>query len=685
MAEMIKSDEEQIAMMEDNSRNEELVSWVLGHCQDWRDYRNTNYQDSWDEYERIWRGIWDGQDKTRESERSRIISPATQQAVEAYVSELDEAIFGKGDFFDIEDNWKDENKVDIEQLKRQLKEDFKKTKMRYTLQELELLSAVYGTGVCEITVKEKEELAPATQPIPGTNMAAVGVMSKPRFYVYSRAISPRNFLIDPNATDVDNAMGCAIEEYVSKHLIVKGMEDGIYNVVNLGGGSVDDPELEPFYQDSDYQKDKVKILKYYGLVPRDLISKDEDDMNESKDKEEFEDLFEETNYNENYVDMVEAIVVIANDGELLKAEVNPYMMKDRPVAAFRCDIIPGRFWGRGIVEKGYNMQKAIDGQLRAHMDNLALTTAPMMAMDATRMPRGATYTVRPGKTILTNGNPNEIMMPMKFGQTDTANATQAREFERMLLMATGTFDTSSIPSNLSGEQTATGISMLLGAIIKKNKRMIVNFQENFLMPFISKVMYRYMQFDPENYPAQDFDFIPTSTLGIMAREYEQQQFIALLQTIPADSPAHNIVLEAIIANSNLGNKQEMIDTLKQSIEPTPEAQQMQQQQMEMQMRGANADISKKEAEAARAMAEAQKASTEAQLAPQELQLKAVQAASTNLRPETTDDFAKRAKIAELMLKEKDIDSNERIAFNQMRSKVGSKAKDEQLLAKVEGM
>ena len=50
--------------------------------------------------------------------------------------------------------------------------------------------------------------------------------------------------------------------------------------------------------------------------------------------------------------------------EPLKAEANPYMMGDRPVVAFPWDIVPGRFWGRGVCEKGYNSQKALDTELR---------------------------------------------------------------------------------------------------------------------------------------------------------------------------------------------------------------------------------------------------------------------------------------------------------------------------------
>jgi hypothetical protein len=343
-------------------------------------------------------------------------------------------------------------------------------------------------------------------------------------------------------------------------------------------------------------------------------------------------------------------------------------MKDRPVEAFRCDIVPGRFWGVGIVEKGSNMQRAIDGQLRAHLDNLALTTAPMMAIDATRMPRGAQYNIRPGKTILTNGNPNEIMMPMKFGQTDAANAAQAREFERMFLQATGTMDTSQFSGGMPDGAKTGAVSMMLGTLLKKHKRTITTFQETFLIPLINKIAFRYMQFDPEQFPARDFSFCPTGTLGLVAREMEQQQMVQLLQAVPQDSIGHTALLKGIIANSSINGKEALLAEIEKASQPNPEAQQMQQMQQQMAMQSAQLDMAKKDADVKKTQAEAQQTMVETQMMPQEMQLKAVQAASTNLNPQTTDDFAKRAKIAELMLKEKDINSNEKIATLQMMNK-----------------
>ena len=73
-----------------------LEGWVISKCEQWRDHFESNYQYSFDEYYRLWRGIWAEEDSLRSSERSRLISPALQQAVESSVAEVEEATFGRG-------------------------------------------------------------------------------------------------------------------------------------------------------------------------------------------------------------------------------------------------------------------------------------------------------------------------------------------------------------------------------------------------------------------------------------------------------------------------------------------------------------------------------------------------------------------------------------------------------------
>ena len=649
---------------EEPTENEkELTAWITDHIMRWRDHRDANHLDSWLEYERIFRGQWDSNDRTRDSERSRIISPATQQAVETRHAEIVEAIFGNGDFFDIEDDVRDVDgsPLDIEALRKQLMEDFKKDKIKKSVDHIELMAEIYGTGIGEIVVKSEMEYIPATQAIPGvTDAAAIGVQEQERVAIKLKPVNPKNFLIDPNAESIEEALGVAIEKYVSVHKIVEGIENGIYKKVDITT-EYQDQELEPTQDPKQFQDDKVKLVTYYGLVPREYLSENED--------EEYEEIFPENSVGDKYANLVEAIVVIANDSMLLKAEENPYMMKDRPVVAYQDDTVPGRFWGRGTVEKAYNMQKAIDGQLRAHMDSLALTTAPMIAMDATRLPRGAKFEVKPGKAILTNGNPGEILFPFKFGQTDGNAVNAAQNFERMLLQATGTVDSAGMPSNVPRDAGAGGMSMAMAGIIKKYKRKLTNFQEDFMIPFINKAAFRYMQFDPDRYPTVDMTFVPTASLGILAREFEQQQMIALLQTLGPDTPVLPLILRGILANSSLSNRGDLLAALEQMSQPNPQAQEAAMQQQQAQMALVQAQLQESQAKAAREQAEAQKAAVEAQVTPQLAQAKLIAALSNNLNEnDESADFARRVKLAEIALKEKDIDSNERIALAQMSRK-----------------
>ena len=636
-----------------------LEDWILSKCEEWRDHYDSNYEARHEEYFRLWRGIWDGSDVMRESERSRLIAPALQQAVESSVAEVEEATFGRGKWFDIKDDKGDKNPLDIAQMREQLMEDMGYTKTRKAVAECILNSAIYGTGVGEIVIEEIKEMAPATQPIMEGSMEAVGVEIKDRFVVKLNPIVPQNFLIDPVATSVEDALGCAVDQFVSSHQVEMLQESGVYrDDVDIGEASTE-TSLEPDKELSHFPEDKVRLTKYYGLVPRHMLKEAMDE--ELGEDEEAVDLVDEDDGDESYY--VEAIVVLGN-GQLLKVEENPYMMQDRPIVAFPWDVVPNRFWGRGVCEKGYNSQKALDTELRARIDALALTIHPMMAVDASRLPRGMKPEVRPGKMFLTNGNPAEILQPFNFGQVGQVTFAQAGQLEQMVQQSTGAVDSTGVAGGVNGEATAAGISMSLGAIIKRHKRTLINFQEMFLLPLVQKTAWRYMQFVPELYPAQDFKFVPASTLGLIAREYEVTQLVQLLQTMPQDNPAYPMLIESIIDNMNLSNREEMIATIKSAQQPTPEQQQAQQQQQQMQQQQIQLQIAKEQAtaaalqaQAAEANARAEKYKVESQVETYNAETQRIKAVAATTRDDVNDkEFEKRMRLAELELKKQSQDA-----------------------------
>lgn len=631
--------------------SDNLAGWIMHKCEQWRDHYESNYSERFDEYYRLWRGIWSQEDSLRQSERSRLISPALQQAVESSVAEVEEATFGRGRFFNIRDDFRDQERQDIVMLQKQLDEDFARTQIRKSVGECILNAAVFGTGVAELVLEEMKEMKPATRPVMDGAMTAVGVETMDRFVVKVKPVLPQNFLIDPVATTIEDALGVAIDEFVPKHQVEMLVNQGVYRD-ELIESAYDDTDLEPDQELTVYSDDKVRLTKYYGLVPRYLF--DMAVQEELDEEEELAELVEEeSKTNEEYV---EVVAVIANGGVLLKIEANPYMMKDRPVIAFPWDIVPGRFWGRGICEKGYNSQKALDTELRARIDALALTVHPMLAVDASRLPRGAKMEVRPGKAILTNGNPAEILQPFNFGKLDQVSFAQGKDLMQMVQQATGAIDAAGIPGSINSQSTAAGISMGLGAIIKRHKRTLINFQEQFLVPMIEKSAWRYMQFAPELYPVADYKFIPTSSLGIIAREYEVTQLVQLLQTMDKGSPMYGQLLESIIDHMNLTNREELIASLRKSQEPNPQQQQIAQQQAQAQMEQVQAQIAAFNGQAQESMARAQKISAEIALGQYEAETDRLKVLSSNLETGDQDEkeFQRRAKVAELILKEREL-------------------------------
>ena len=697
----------------------DAVDYVLDLAADWEAHIESNYRDAWEEYNRIWRGRWSEEDKTRATERSRIVTPATQQAVESSVCEIEEATFGQGKSFSIRDKNEAQNPQAppmppqgpmgpqgpmpppgpmgqqqgpmpqgpmappqgpmpppgpmgpqgpgpmappmlppptpflMSSLEKQLDDEFKISRVRSAVSEVLINAAVTGTGIAEIVTEEMERKTMGTQPVMDGQLSAYGVYTKNKVTVTLRPVQTKNFYIDPLATSVATAKGCIIDEFVSSHLVAELQRSGVYKDVWVGDAPSDvdieaDEELPTHVNTG-----KVRLTKYFGLAPRATIER------ANMTDEELEDYWAEVDSgqleSEDPDDMVECIIVIGNEGVLLKAEESPYMMQDRPIVAFQWDVVPGVFWGRGVVEKGYNSQKALDAEIRARNDALALTVHPMMGIDATRIPRGHKPQVGAGKSILTNGNPSEVLMPFKLGSVDQISFTQAAELQRMVQQSTGAVDGAEFAAGMGSNNKTGATSMAMGAVIKRQKRTLVNFQEQFWLPFVQQAAWRFMQFSPEEFPVKDLDFVSESSLGIMGREYEVAQLTQLLQTTSDKSPMYGMIVQSIVGHMNLSNRDELIAKLELASQPDPKQQQMQEQMHQMEVAEKQETIKYIGAQAIESQARGSKYAAEAQAVPEKTEIAKIEAITRNINQGTQDDseFAKRLQIAEIALKEKE--------------------------------
>src|SRR6056297_3316817 len=123
-----------------------LLGYCLQRVTEGERYRDQNYNEKWEEYYRLWRGIWASEDKQRASERSKLISPALQSAVESTVAEYEEAVFGRKQWFDLVDNYEDRlagEDRDLQVLRMFLMDRFEEANVPSAMSEIFLNAALY--------------------------------------------------------------------------------------------------------------------------------------------------------------------------------------------------------------------------------------------------------------------------------------------------------------------------------------------------------------------------------------------------------------------------------------------------------------------------------------------------------------------------------------------------------------
>ena len=123
---------------------------------------------------------------------------------------------------------------------------------------------------------------------------------------------------------------------------------------------------------------------------------------------------------------------------------------------------------------------------------------------------------------------------------------------------------------------------------------------------------------------------------------------------------YSTLIESIIDNMNLANREELAARLQeaaQQSQPTPEQQEMAMAAQQAQLQFQQSQTQALQGQAAESQARAQKIVVETQIAPQELEIDRIKAVTTNLQKGDQDDkeFERRLKIAQTMLKEKELD------------------------------
>ncbi|GMQ83179.1 MAG: hypothetical protein BMS9Abin05_2667 [Rhodothermia bacterium] len=547
---------------------EALVQWVMEHVLDWERWRQRHFDHAWASYRRKWRGLSTTEDKARKNERSNMVVPALQEAIEDAVSEFEEATIGaKEAWFDLADDVKDQQQEDWQALRQQVLDDMDMVDMDTAIAECGFNGALYGTMIGKIIVDEVQRKVLAALPLPD-NKTIQGVASEEAVVVRLEPVRPDQFVIDtavnrPGKAGIDMALGMAHRVPRPVHIIQALQHDEIeipgqdtvpatYYETPLTKGDLE-PQGEVLSGEPTLGDETTLITEYHGKVPRLLLEAAVTDS-----------MFEEAEINTN--DMVEAIITIADDEWLLKAVENDSLKTERAFVASPYDLVPGSFWGRGVAEKSFNSQRMLDAMARAKLDGLAITVHPMLGVDQRRLSPRYKVQIGAGKILRSNGPPNEVFQPMRFGNIDTTVFSEMGELERFVHTAAGTAGSQSPLRTSRTNETVGGMSLSRGNIVKRTKRMLRLVERNFLKPLIEKFILRQMEYNSDAYPFQDLRFRVRTTMGMVAREVENSQLSQLMGYIPPESPVFFAVLSQIIDNMGAKDKGVVQQALQQQMQ-----------------------------------------------------------------------------------------------------------------------
>jgi hypothetical protein len=122
----------------------------------------------------------------------------------------------------------------------------------------------------------------------------------------------------------------------------------------------------------------------------------------------------------------------------------------------------------------------------------------------------------------------------------------------------------------------------------------------------------------------------------------------------SDSPLYPVLIQSIIDNMNISNREQLIQVIQQASQPNPQAQEAAQAAQQVQLQFQQSQTNALNGQAAESTARAQKIAQETKAIPVELENDRIKAIATNLKAGNEDDkeFERRMKVTDKLLEER---------------------------------
>jgi hypothetical protein len=220
-------------------------------------------------------------------------------------------------------------------------------------------------------------------------------------------------------------------------------------------------------------------------------------------------------------------------GKVLKIMLNPIAGYKIPYHVFPYERSPHQFWGTGVPRMMRDSQSTMNAATRIWLDNLALSSGPMVEVNTDLLAAGEDPTdIHPWRVFLREGGDGS--MPAVRWYQPIANANGLNQIVELFRRFAD--ETTSLPSYTHGEQTkslnktATGMSMLMGAANVSLKSTIKNIDDFLLEPMIKALFHFNMEFGEEAAKG-DLRIVARGSTALVQKEVQSQRLLQFLSLV----------------------------------------------------------------------------------------------------------------------------------------------------------
>ena len=134
----------------------------------------------------------------------------------------------------------------------------------------------------------------------------------------------------------------------------------------------------------------------------------------------------------------------------------------------------------------------------------------------------------------------------------------------------------------------------------------------------------------------------------------------------SDSPLYPVLIQSIIDNMNISNREQLQQIIAQASQPNPQAQEAQHAELQARLQFQASQTNALNGQALESQARAEKITQETKAIPVELEIDQINAATKNLKAGDADDkeFERRMKVTDKLLQERKLNLDAAIRADQ---------------------